>query len=82
MQADLEVQTFRFWCTARSVRHGYVYGTDNKIYLTPQAKLEEIDYQLNTFTFKPTLLKKFKELREELTGNKANEFNQPAKTAS
>lgn len=82
MQVTLELQTFRFWCTARSVRHGYNYGTDIVASLTEQQKLEEIDYQINNYAFSKPLLNRFKELRAEVTGKQTNELTQPAKTAS
>ena len=80
MQEEIQLQTFRFWCTARSVRLNYVYASEHIVPLSYDEKLKLIDYQINTFTFSKPLLKKFAELRTELV--KTNELNQPAEAAS
>lgn len=82
MQTTLELQTYRFWCTARTIRHGYHYGTDTIGSLTPEQKLEEIEYQIRNFTFSKHILERFADLRKEVMGDKANESTKPAKSSA
>lgn len=83
---ELWLQTLRFWRCARTIRHGYVDPSDNtRKQLSKTEKLNEIESLVKSGITRKPILKRFDELRGEVTDNKeykSNDYEQQAKTAS